>query len=163
VLNCCYVSGTSKSRGVDLELAGELAPGWLVETGYTYNVNEAAAGGGLSTVTPLHLLKLWTSTRLPGDFNRWTVGGGLHAQTKTTTGGSYCPPGAGSCVGFNVVQSPYVVVDLRTGFQLDPSWQVALSVNNVLDKDYYESIGTQGLRTWYGEPRAFMLRVDGKY
>jgi outer membrane receptor for ferric coprogen and ferric-rhodotorulic acid len=40
---------------------------------------------------------------------------------------------------------------------------VALTVNNVLDKDYYESIGTPALHTWYGEPRNLMLRIDGRY
>jgi outer membrane receptor for ferric coprogen and ferric-rhodotorulic acid len=162
--NCCFEPGTSKSRGVDLELSGELARGWLIGSGYTYNLNEAAGGGGLSTATPLHLLKVWSSTELPGAFDRWTLGGSLHAQSKTTTGVSrYCHPGPTDCIGFYVVQKPYAVLDLRAGFRVDPNWQLALSVKNVLDKRYYESLGLPELRTWYGEPRSVMLRIDGSF
>jgi outer membrane receptor for ferric coprogen and ferric-rhodotorulic acid len=53
-------------------------------------------------------------------------------------------------------------VDLRSGFQITPNWAVALSVNNVLDKSYYESY-SRFQQVWYGEPRNVMLRVDGRY
>src|SRR5262249_30172256 len=60
-LPCCYQQRTSKSKGVDLELSGEVARGWLIGGGYTLNDNEAAWGGVLSSATPRHQLKLWTS------------------------------------------------------------------------------------------------------
>lgn len=47
--------------------------------------------------------------------------------------------------------------------QLARNWQVALSVNNVLDKRYLVSQNTPGLGIWYGGPRNFMLRIDAKY
>jgi outer-membrane receptor for ferric coprogen and ferric-rhodotorulic acid len=162
--NCCFVGATSRSKGVDLELSGALSPSWLVAAGYTYNNNRAATGGGsLSTSTPLHLLKVWTSKQLPGAFNRWTVGGSVRAQTRTTAGGSYCPPNTGFCLGFESIESPYAVLDLRSGFQINPHWQAAVSINNVADKNYYETLGTPALHTWYGEPRSFILRLDGRY
>ena len=46
---------------------------------------------------------------------------------------------------------------------ISPNWQVALSVNNVLDKRYYLSQDTPEFSVWYGEPRNFMLRIDAKY
>lgn len=46
---------------------------------------------------------------------------------------------------------------------IDRNWQVALNVNNVLDKTYYESIDTPPLHAWYGEPRNWILRIDGRY
>jgi outer-membrane receptor for ferric coprogen and ferric-rhodotorulic acid len=58
---------------------------------------------------------------------------------------------------------PYAVVDLRAGYRLDPHWQVALSVNNVLDKRYYLSQNTSDESLWYGDPRNLMLRIDAKY
>jgi outer-membrane receptor for ferric coprogen and ferric-rhodotorulic acid len=53
------------------------------------------------------------------------------------------------------------VLDLRAGFDVDRNWQVAVSVNNVLDETYYESIDPK--QVWYGPPRNWMLRIDGKY
>jgi outer membrane receptor protein involved in Fe transport len=59
------------------------------------------------------------------------------------------------------VQPAYAVLDLRAAFEVNRHWRVALSVNNALDKRYYESI--ELLKGWYGEPRNWMLRIDGRY
>jgi outer-membrane receptor for ferric coprogen and ferric-rhodotorulic acid len=162
--NCCFRSGTSRSKGADLQLSGEIASGWLIGGGYTYNLNQGPVGGELSVQTPKHLLKVWTSKRLNGVLDRWTIGGSVHAQTDVNNGVAfYCAPGASECTGFDVIQSGYATVDLRVGFQLNRNWRLALNVNNVLDKDYYESLGQPALHAWYGEPRNYMLRVDGDY
>jgi outer membrane receptor protein involved in Fe transport len=58
---------------------------------------------------------------------------------------------------------PYAVLGLRAGYQLSPNWQVALSVNNVLDRNYILSQDPSTLALWYGDPRNFMLRIDAKY
>lgn len=170
---CCYVNGTDLSRGVDLELSGELLPGWLVGLGYTYNLNESAPGGELSSATPLHLLKIWTSRQLPGRFSRFVVGGSLHAQSSAAMGGRFlrCPPQPAACVYVDAGQERYAVLDLRTEVRIDAHWRVALNVNNAFDKVYYESLvagpvdGSGGnlLRPWYGEPRNYMLRIDGQF
>jgi outer membrane receptor for ferric coprogen and ferric-rhodotorulic acid len=62
----------------------------------------------------------------------------------------------------DAVQPGYAVLDLRAGFDLDRNWRVALSVNNVFDKTYYESLEAN-LHAWYGQPRNWMLRIDGRY
>jgi outer-membrane receptor for ferric coprogen and ferric-rhodotorulic acid len=61
------------------------------------------------------------------------------------------------------VQNSYAVLDLRAGFEFDRNWQVALSLNNVFDKVYFESIGVAPFDNWYGEPRNLTLRVDGRF
>ncbi len=162
-LRCCVIGGMRRSHGGDLEVSGELTRDWLIGAGYTYNVNEDATGGALPTSTPRHLFKLWTSTRLPGALSQWTVGGNVHAQSRATGGSSnYCSP-EGTCIGFAVIQPAYAVADLRVGFDIGKNWQATLTVNNLLDKNYYESIDRPSLRAWYGEPRSLMLRVDGTF
>jgi outer-membrane receptor for ferric coprogen and ferric-rhodotorulic acid len=167
---CCFIpNGTNKSSGVDAELNGELAPGWLIGTGYTFNVNHALAGGELSSATPRHLFKLWSSWQLPGEFQRWTVGGSVQAQSSNFATGAICAQlnSFGNCLvsqqSFRAVQGSFAVIDLRAGYQLDAHWRAALSVNNVLDRIYYQTIGTPAGDNWYGEPRGFVLRVDGRY
>jgi outer membrane receptor for ferric coprogen and ferric-rhodotorulic acid len=163
--NCCFVNGTGRSRGVELEVDGELAPGWLIGSGYTYNLYDTADGIIPVTSTPRHLLKIWTSATLPGALYRWTVGGSLRAQTPSRGSRVFvCDPVAGVCPQREVgALRPYAVLDLRAGFEIDPTWQAALSVNNVFDKRYYLSQDTPNLNVWYGEPRNLMLRIDAKY
>ena len=152
---CCFVGVDSRSKGVDLELSGEVRRGWRVGLGYSYNENELTGGGGLlSPITPKHLLKAWTSLRLPGALDRWAVGGSLHAQSEASTA---------VFNGTQGVQPSYAVLDLRAGFDIDSRWQVALSVNNALDKTYYESIGLAPFENWYGEPRNWTFRIDARY
>jgi outer-membrane receptor for ferric coprogen and ferric-rhodotorulic acid len=167
---CCFFpSGTNKSSGVDAELNGELAPGWLIGTGYTFDVNHALAGGELSSATPRHLVKLWSSWQLPGGYQRWTIGGSVQAQSSNFEAGLLCAQldSFGNCLvpqqSFREVQGSFAVIDLRAGYQIDPHWRAALSVNNVFDRIYYQTIGVPGGGNWYGEPRGFVLRVDGRY
>jgi outer-membrane receptor for ferric coprogen and ferric-rhodotorulic acid len=162
VINCCYVGTIGRSKGLDLELNGELVPGWLIGGGYTYNVNDPVLKIRVPQQTPRHLLKLWTSTRLRGALDRWTVGGSLHAQSRTRNNTHFdCGPTA--CAELDFTQPAYATVDLRVGFQINPNWRVALSTNNVFDKRYYDSIGQPSMHVWYGEPRNYMVRVDSEY
>jgi outer membrane receptor for ferric coprogen and ferric-rhodotorulic acid len=61
------------------------------------------------------------------------------------------------------VQGPFVVINPRAGYQIDAHWRAALSVNNILDRIYYQTIGTREGGNWYGEPRGFVLRVYVRY
>ncbi|MFC4314477.1 TonB-dependent siderophore receptor [Steroidobacter flavus] len=162
--DCCYVGVSNKSQGVDAELSGEVLAGWSLGAGYTYNDNEAPTGGPLSRLTPKHLFKAWTNVRMPGAFDRWQVGGSVHAQSKTTARAmtNYCPAPAYVCLSVDTVQPSYAVLDLRAAFDVDPNWRVALGVSNVFDKIYYEAMESN-LHGWYGEPRHWMLRIDGRY
>jgi outer-membrane receptor for ferric coprogen and ferric-rhodotorulic acid len=167
---CCFFpSGTNKSSGVDAELNGELAPGWLIGTGYTFDVNHALAGGELSSATPRHLFKLWSSWQLPGELQRWTIGGSVQAQSSNFAAGFLCAQvdSFGNCLVsqqyFREVQGSFGVIDLRAGYQIDAHWRAALSVNNVFDRVYYQTIGIPAGGNWYGEPRGYVLRVDGRY
>jgi outer membrane receptor for ferric coprogen and ferric-rhodotorulic acid len=161
--------GTNSSEGVDLELNGWLQDGWRIGSGYTYNVNRSAAGGSLASWTPRHLLKLWTSLRLPGIVRNWTVGGNLRAQSGYESSGTYCPIAFNdeSCPvdsgNFVLKQSSYAVVDLRVSHQINAHWRAALSLNNVFDHSYFESLGTPSSGNWYGAPRSFLLRLDAHF
>jgi TonB-dependent siderophore receptor len=164
---CCYTSGAGRSRGAELGVDGELAPGWLIGSGYSYNLD--ASVGPLPnfpvTSSPRHLLKIWTSARLSGGLSRWTVGGGLRAQTAPPGAPIYkCDAQYQHCMQVvEVTASSYAVVDLRAAYKLTRNWQVALNVSNILDKRYYVSQNTPGLDLWYGDPRNFMLRIDAKF
>ncbi len=142
---CCYLSrGKVVSKGTDLELSGELTPGWNLTAGYTYNRNENRESAlPFDTLTPKHLVKLWTAARLPGAAADWKIGGGLAAQSAFTSQGWSLP-------GFSTAS-------LYAEYRLTPQLQLSLNVSNLFDKTYYQTGG------WYGEPRSFLLSVRGSY
>jgi outer membrane receptor for ferric coprogen and ferric-rhodotorulic acid len=82
---CCYLpQATTRSKGVDLELSGDLARGWLFGSGYTFNNNRK-------------------------------------------------------------------------------HWRAALSVDNVFDRVYYQTVGLPSSGTWYGEARNYRIRLDATF
>jgi outer-membrane receptor for ferric coprogen and ferric-rhodotorulic acid len=165
ILGCCYTSTAGRSRGVELGVDGELAPGWLLGSGYAYNLYATGTYDAPVTSTPRHLLKVWTSAKLAGAFSRWTMGGSLRAQTASPGEQVFSCDAQGQNCALSpfVTTRPYTVLDVRAGYRLSGNWQVALSVNNVGDKRYYLSQDTPNVGFWYGEPRNFMLRIDAKY
>ena len=167
---CCSVpAGINRSKGIDVEINGALTPGWLISAGYTFNYNHYVLGGDLSTETPRHLFKLWSSTQLHGALERWSIGGSLRAQSRNYGDALVCPQPTSSGACFmpeqyiRSFQGSFAVADLRAGYRIDSHWRAAFSVNNVLDRVYYQTIGSPIGGNWYGEPRSFLLRIDGNY
>ena len=163
---CCNVpDGISRSRGVDVEINGALMPGWLIGAGYTFNANHYVLGGDLSTETPRHLFKLWSSTQLLGDLERWSIGGDLQAQSRNYGDAVICPQptSTGACFMpeqyIRSFQDSFAVFDLRVGYRIDSHWRAALSVNNVFDRVYYQTIGSPNGGNWYGEPRGVFVQA----
>jgi outer-membrane receptor for ferric coprogen and ferric-rhodotorulic acid len=126
----------------------------------------------LSSNTPRNLLKAWTSLQLPGVWRRWTVGGTLQAQNENSQlDGSYtCTMlnAFGLCVAEQLQfvrpeQKAYATISPRIGYEIDRHWRAALTINNALDRRYYQTVGSIYGDNWYGDPRNFLLRLDGRF
>jgi outer-membrane receptor for ferric coprogen and ferric-rhodotorulic acid len=166
---CCFTAGGSiRSKGADLELSGRLAPGWLIGAGYNYNVSYGNPGADSFGETPVHLLKVWTSKELAGLLSRWAVGGSVRAQSATSSPFFACPgDDPFYCTGpptlFKTVQGSYAIVGLRVSYEIDSHWHAGLNITNIFDRIYYQTPGNVFGGAMYGEPRAFTLRIDGKF
>jgi TonB-dependent siderophore receptor len=174
---CCYLAGDNTSKGVEAELSGHLTQNWQVSASYTFNVNRenanesnvpGVAQGALSTITPKHLLKIWTNYQLPGMANRWSVGGGVRAQSSSYNLGQICPifNPLGVCLGnpstpYTIRQGFYTVATLRAGYRINTHWSLALNVDNLFNRAYYQTLGTTLGNNWYGTPRNFMVTITG--
>ncbi|MGE8362607.1 TonB-dependent siderophore receptor [Pseudomonas sp.] len=156
---CKIAGGKSRSEGVELEVSGEVAPGWQVNAGYTYTTTEylkdsaANEGNVLRTTDPKHLLRLFTSYRLPGAYSAWTVGGGVQAQSDI-----YSESGTA-----RAEQGGYAIYNAMLGYRFDEHYSLQLNANNLFDKYYYEKIGATGVNYYYGEPRNFALTLRGEF
>lgn len=172
--NCCYLDdGRITSRGVDIEISGEIVDGWQILAGYTFNDNEnkAESGRRYSTVTPKHLFKLWSTYELKGIVDGLKLGGGVTAQSSNYQMGSanmFNPASGrydGPSVDYTFTEPGYVVLDLFAQYRLNKHWSATLNINNIFDKKYYQSVteNNPGAGNFYGEPRNFLASMRYSY
>ena len=142
----------SKTKGLDLELTGELLPGWNLQTGYSHTRTENADGDRLTTQLPMDTFRFWTTYRLPGEWEKLTVGGGVNWNSK-------------SSVYFNrykarISQDDYAVASLMARYQIDEHLAATVNLDNLFDEKYYA--GMAGSYGHYGAPRNanLTLRYD---
>jgi len=160
--NCFIASGLIQSQGWEIEVSGSPAPGWDIVGGYTYtqaknleNVNPDVVGTRYAAgTTPKHLFKLWTQYRfdrrfMNGAMNGWNIGAGVQVFSDTYTTA--------------VHQGGYAVASLKLGYQINPNWDAALTINNMFDRKYYRILGYQAFNNFYGDPRSAMLTVRAKF
>ncbi|ENO89975.1 TonB-dependent siderophore receptor [Thauera linaloolentis] len=140
------------TQGAEVELSGELADGWNVSAGYAYSVSEDKEGKRVMERIPRHTVKAFTTYRLPGELNRWTLGGGAIWQSR------YGWEGAKDN-GWDD-QKSYVLANLMVRYELSGSTEITANLNNVFDKKYYTALADIGV---YGPPRNFMLSLKHKF
>ncbi|NMY02021.1 TonB-dependent siderophore receptor [Pseudomonas sp. WS 5059] len=157
---CYESSGLVRSRGVDLEIQGALSENWQLAGGYTYTqtkyVNDATAtleGQDFNRRLPRQLFKLSTLYTLPGDLQRWRIGGDVYQQSQIRTAG-----GSGTSAWQNR-QGSYTVAGLVAGYKASEQLDLQVNVNNLFDRTYYVSIANGGYEPYdvYGDPRNFKL------
>ncbi|MGE8567665.1 MAG: TonB-dependent siderophore receptor [Achromobacter sp.] len=157
--NCYYISGGEvRSRGIEAEASGQITPHWSVAGGYTYNtskyVKDAVSNGqAYASFTPKHIFRVWTNYALPVLDRRLSVGGGVQMQSGYTTVSG----------PVTLRQGGVTLVDLRAAYRVDKHLTVALNLNNVFDRGYYQSLSGTAWNNRYGEPRNAMLTLRAQY
>jgi len=160
---CCFVTQSLHSRGFETEITGAIAPNWTVTAGYTYDIHQNTSPYFV-TELPRDLFKLWTNYELPIQGNRWSIGGGIRAQTSNEVTECVGYNADGTCATFvKFTQGFYPVVDFRTAYAINDHLTVSLNINNLLDRTYYQTLGELEFGNWYGAPRNFMLKLEGRF
>jgi iron complex outermembrane receptor protein len=153
------LTGEAESKGVEVDITGQVTDNLNLVATYSYTDNEITAGnnqGNRLPNVPLHAGSLWTHYQfeqfgLPG----LKAGAGvfLAGQREGDLSNSFQLPGYGR-------------VDASLGY----SWNLGptrvttqLNIENLLDKEYFTSaLGTSRGRIAFGAPRTFlgMVRVE---
>ncbi|MEM1256695.1 MAG: TonB-dependent siderophore receptor [Cyanobacteria bacterium P01_H01_bin.21] len=148
-------TGEQRSQGVDLNLTGEILPGWNIVASYAYidaavteDNNTDIVGNRLFGV-PENSASLWTSYEIQsGDLQ-----------------------GLGFGLGFNFVGEQQG--DLDNSFEIDSyfltnaavfyrqdDWQVQLNIDNLFDIDYVEAVRNNRFRLYTGDPLTVRASVS---
>lgn len=161
---CCYFAkGKATSRGVDVEVGGEVLPAWQLAAGYTYNnTRDENSNLPYSSITPRHLFKLSTVYELSGAWSRWRLGGNASMRSAQFVSGELYDA-AGNGTPFDFKQGGHAVLGAVLQYRIDPKWTLALNIDNVLDKVYYDRIGDTGGGNFYGTPRSASLTLRSKF
>ncbi|QRM54360.1 TonB-dependent receptor [Sinorhizobium sp. BG8] len=152
----CYEAADKvRTRGVELEVTGAVTPNLNLGFGYTYSESKYVKGenSGLRYNTeksPAHLFKLSAAYQLPGEYENWTIGAGVRAQSKTYYQGET----------YRIEQPAYAVADAMARYTFNEKTVLQLNVNNMFDKEYYSSIsGLTSYGHFIGAPREFVLSL----
>lgn len=153
--SCYTASGKVVSEGIDINLAGELLPGWNMMTGYSYVDSEYASGEEkgqqYNTQLPQHIFRLSTIYQLPQ--TKWSIGGDMQYHSKVyQESANY-----NGVEGYRTEQGGVALVGLLTKYQINERSEVKLNVNNLFDRKYFESVGAPNYYNTYGAPRSFYL------
>jgi catecholate siderophore receptor len=135
------LSGEQRTNGFELEVAGEIKPGWNVSTAYAYLDSEvtksnSVADGSVSGVedislagmtlqnVPKHSGAIWTTYRF---LENWEIGGGVFFASSryTDTVEEVKLPG-------------YARIDAVLAYH-QPNYDIQLNLYNLADKRYFES------------------------
>jgi iron complex outermembrane recepter protein len=137
--------GEQKSQGIELDIAGELLPGWNIFAGYAYTDarivrdNRFDVGNQLSNV-PLHSFNLWTTYEIQrGSLKGFGVGVGLFfvGERQGDLANTFRLPS-------------YLRTDAAIFYTRD-RLRIGLNFKNLFNVDYFESATSQ-LNVFPGAP-----------
>ncbi|MEI2416524.1 ferric-rhodotorulic acid/ferric-coprogen receptor FhuE [Orrella sp. JC864] len=132
----------TRSRGFDLEVSGEVLPGWNLAAGWSHWTGRDGQGNAIQTNQPRTLVRLFTTYRLPGAWQGLTLGGGVNWQSRVYAMAS--GPNGQERVG----QGSYAIASLMANYRFDRALSAQLNVDNVFDRKYYSQVGFYSQGAW---------------
>jgi len=149
----------AKTKGIEMEVSGEVMQDWNLAASYSHSVTKDAEGERINTVAPANLVKLWSTYRLPGELNKLTLGGGANWQSGISL--TDTPWFVGSKI--KATQDDYAVFNAMGRYQFDDNLSATLNVNNLFDKKYISSMDTNFYGGYYGDPRNVMITTKYQF
>ncbi|PIG26323.1 iron complex outermembrane receptor protein/outer membrane receptor for ferric coprogen and ferric-rhodotorulic acid [Janthinobacterium sp. 35] len=145
----------AKTQGVDLEATGAITPSWNISASWSYSQTENNTGKAILTTFPRHLVKLWTTWRLPGELHRLTLGGGVNWQSRV-----YSDIDAWQINStLHWEQKAYSVASLMARYDVSDKLSATVNVANLFDKKYTASVSDWWYSGMHGPARKVALTV----
>jgi iron complex outermembrane receptor protein len=131
-------TGTQRSKGIDLDLVGELRPGWNAYFSYAFNQAQVTQDntypvGNFLAETPRHSANLWTTYSFQqSKLHGLGFGGGVYGRSykEGNLNNDYILPGYGR-------------LDMTAYYERangeHSTWRLAFNIHNALDKHFFEA------------------------
>lgn len=153
-------SGKARSQGMEAEIRGQLSKHWNLAAGYAYTATKYLRGAAtqqgqtFSTFTPRHNLNLWAQYEVPHSvLPGLEVGAGVRVVSDFYNQS-----------GNTTVRAPgFGVAALRVGYKINERYRLALNIDNLFDKIYWEKVSYPGRQNFYGAPRNVTLTLRGNF
>lgn len=149
-----YEAEGATSKGVELEISGELAPGWNLAFDAAHFKAKDADDEDFNTHLPRNTLHLFTTYRLPGAWRQLTVGGGVNWQSRIYYD---LPDGPVGLV--RQEQSSYMTASLMGRYEFTEQLSLQLNAYNLFDKKYQTAVNWYGQAAW-GTPRNLQATLN---
>ncbi len=147
------------SKGVEIELTGEIAEGWQGTFAYT-NI-DLSGDDTVKGYTPEQLIRLSTTYRLPA-LEQLKVGASVSWQDDISRNQGTVGEGFDNA-GETIVthQDAYALINLMASFDVTSDITVSANINNLTDEKYLNSLyWAQG---FYGAPRNYSVNLRWSY
>ncbi|MEN0108097.1 MAG: TonB-dependent siderophore receptor [Pseudomonas sp.] len=146
-----------KVKGLEMEVAGEILPGWQMQAGYSHINTYYPEGVDVNVGFPKNSVKLFSTYNFQGEWNRLTLGGGVRWESDT----SYDNSNVVADRTVTAKQDAYYLVDVLARYKFDEHFTGTVNVDNLFDKKYYAS--TSVYSDLYGEPRSVTATLRWEY
>lgn len=151
------LTGEQRVRGLELDITGEVLPGWNVIANVSHldaeitRDNVYAVGNSLVGV-PDYSGRIWTTYTLQGGgLKGLTFGGGVRIVSKRKADLDNVYTIAG-----------YETFDASVRYPLTPHWEVAVNVENLADRFYVEGVQAEN-NLYPGTPRRVLGTVRARF
>lgn len=149
--NFTVQDGKQKSKGIDIELIGNPAPGLSIVAGYAYNDNRIikstnpAIEGNKATASPENVANFWATYTFQNTLKGLGFGFGANYADKNFF------------TADNTFYMPSYTVYNATMFYDQIKWRLGLKLNNLTDKKYWDIGGNSQT------PRNVMASLSFKF
>ncbi|MGK5052681.1 TonB-dependent siderophore receptor [Janthinobacterium sp. RB2P8] len=145
----------ARTQGVDLEATGAITPDWNISASWSYSQTENNTGKAILTTFPRHLVKLWTTYRLPGELHRLMLGGGVNWQSRVHSDIDAWQINS----TLHWEQKAYSVASLMARYDVSDKLSATVNVANLFDKQYTASVSDWWYSGMHGPARKVALTV----
>ena len=150
--------GEVTSKGIDVDVAADLTPDWVLTLNYGYNDTRITEDNGNTTITnslpdgrfvnaPEHMLGFWTRYQIPAAGLAFAFGGDYVSKRFNFQGQPV---------------NPYFVFDSSVSWERGPL-QVRLRVDNLFDKTYAASGFSDRAGHFPGRPRSAFVEAGYRF
>lgn len=152
------------SRGVELELAGDVTESIQLFAGYTYIDVVDADGHATKPYIPHQIAQLRGTWAVP-HISGLELGSQVRWQSAISQNQGTVSGGANDGQRIVTRQPGYAVLDLMASYDFSRHWNATLNVNNVTNEKYIESLKKFGTSAqgYYGAPANANLTVSWTY